>query len=60
MKVQVSTEFILETYNAINSWDVSYSINRLPQGDSVRYTVKSNMLGMDRKCAYYIATGRDE
>lgn len=59
LKVQTANEFLVETFNATRlASGTSFSVNRLPQGNQVQFTVNSNNPTAGRKCAYYIATGK--
>jgi hypothetical protein len=42
MKVQVATDFMVETYNPISGGDCGYSVNRLPSKTGVTFTVNAN------------------
>jgi hypothetical protein len=57
MKIQEVTPVLVASFDA--PVGTSYSIRRLPQGDSVQYTVSSNKSQAAHRAAYYIQTGID-
>lgn len=61
MKIQTTSEFRVETYNPLKSTDRGFAVSRLPQGETVTYTVVATgdeSSDYARKCALYIRTGR--
>lgn len=57
MKIQVSTEFLIDTYNPTNLEEQAFTISRFPQSDKVQYEVKRGG-NAPQECAYFIHTGK--
>lgn len=60
MKIQVSTDYKIETFNTITDDDRSFAISRLPQGDQVTYDVSAGGDDAYRQkhlCARFVRTG---
>lgn len=66
MKIQTTSENLIQTFNPLKSGQIGFTISRVPMGDEVEYNVtvvgsridgKSN-LREEQRCAFYMITGR--
>lgn len=65
MKIQTTSENLIQTFNPEKGWHIGFTITRIPMGDEVEYDVKvvSNNYGdasyrSQQRCAFYMVTGR--
>ena len=60
MKVQTTSDLLIETYNPIDNYDRGFRVSRLPVGDSVEYVCTCLGLNCDsyeKQMALYMSTG---
>lgn len=67
MKIQIATDFVVETFNPPDGWHLAYRANKAPAGEVVEITVEcfdGYIIGSSRRAkmnshvlAYYARTG---